>query len=188
MALEHKTDHAAQAKARLLQQYKEASAPGVQELVEVLGFEVQDLEDALFQIIDETKLSAAIGVNLEHLGDIVGQPRNGMEDETYWLWIQARIRANRSSGSIDEILAIFMLINEGASFQFVEYFPAAFALKVDGIVVAAPLQQAAILRASRKAGVGGALWYSTAPPGSGFSFSGGSGLGFGAGALSGVKE
>lgn len=178
MPLVQITDHVDRATARLLQQYRDATAPGVQEVVQALAFEVQDIEDALFKILDETTLSAAVGLNLERLGALVGQARNGMADETYWLWIQTRIKANKCSGSIDQILEIFMLLNSGATLQFVEQFPAAFTLKVNGIAVASPLQQAAILRVARKAGVAAVLEYSTAPAGAGFCFSGGTGLGF----------
>lgn len=180
MALEQSSDVAARAVARALQQYRDATAPGLVEVIEALGFEIQDVEDAAWSVLLDTPLAVAIGFNLERIGKLVGQPRNGMVDETYWLWIQARIKTNKSSGSIDQIIAIFALLNDGATPPiFEEQFPAAFALKIHGIAgITAPDQQAAILRQARKAGVRSVLEYSTAPTGSGFTFAGGDGKGF----------
>lgn len=179
-ALVHARDIEGDAAGHVLQQYRDATAPGVIEEVETNVSEVQVLEDALWSILDDTGIDSptTVGANLDRLGKIVGQPRAGLSDSDYLLWLTARILVNRSSGSIDDILAIFMLINPGAAITFVEQFPAAFALKVNGIVVQAPAIQAAILKVARKAGVGGILEYSTAPTGSGFCFAGGSGKGF----------
>lgn len=178
--LVHRRDVAADATSKILQQYRDATAPGVREQVQTNAAEVQQLEDAAWSIIDNTAIDSptTLGVNLDVLGKIVGRPRSGLDDTEYLVWLKAQIKVNRSSGSIDDILEIFELINPGAVLKFVEQFPAAFALQVHGIAVEAPSIQAAILRVARKAGVRGVLEYSTAPTGSGFTFAGGDGKGF----------
>lgn len=178
MPLTHSTDQVARAKARLLQQYKDTSAPGVGDVVAALGSEVQALEDALFTVVDDTTADAAVGVNLDRIGALVGQDRLGMDDATYLLWVKARIRANRSSGSIDQILAVFMLLNPGATFEVVEQFPAAFELRIENVAIPQPSQQAAILRTARKAGVRSFLIATGVPSVNGFCFLGGIGKGF----------
>src|SRR3954447_2705445 len=178
MALTHSTDQVARAKARLLHQYKDTAAPGVSDVMEALGGEVQALEDALFTVVDDTTADGSQGVNLDRIGALVGQDRLGMDDATFLLWVKARIRANRSSGSIDQILAIFMLLNPGASLQVVEQFPAAFELRIDNVAIPQPSQQAAILRTARKAGVRSFLIATGLPSADGFCFSGGIGRGF----------
>lgn len=178
MPLVHTTDQAARAKARALQQYKDATAPGVVDVVEAVGFEAQDLEDALFQVIDETTLGAAVGVNLERLGALVDEPRNSDMDSAYWVRIAAKVLVNRSTGSIDDLIRIFQTLVEGADVQVLEVYPAKIVVKVNGVLVPDGTAFARILRQARKAGVGSRLEFSTAPAGSGFCFSGGTGLGF----------
>src|SRR3954469_1915667 len=113
MPLEHSTDHVARAPARALQQYKDAKAPGVVDVVGDLASEVQALEDALFGIVDETSLANAVGVNLDRLGAIVGEPRAGESDSPYWIRIAAKILVNRSTGSIDDLVRIFRALAPG---------------------------------------------------------------------------
>lgn len=179
-ALVHLRKIPGDAVSKILQQYRDATTPGVREEVQTNAAEVQQVEDALWTIIDNTALDSptTLGVNLDRIGKLIGQPRGGLSDDDYLLWLKARILVNRSSGSIDDILTIFMLINPAAVPLFVEQYPAAFALKVNGISVLAPSIQAAILKVARKAGVRGVLEYSTAPTGSGFCFAGGVGKGF----------
>lgn len=170
MPLEHSTDHAARAPARALQQYKDATAPGVVDVVGDLASETQALEDALFQIVDETSLANAVGVNLDRLGAIVDEPRSGESDSPYWIRIAAKILVNRSTGSIDDLVRIFGSLAPGAVVQVIESFPAKISVKVNGVVVPDPVAFARILRQAKKAGVGTRLEYSTAAAGSGFSF------------------
>jgi hypothetical protein len=179
MALIPVTDHAQRVDDSLAQQYRDATAPGVREVAQAIAFEGQDVEDALWSILNKTPLSAAIGYQLERMGALVGEQRNGDSDEPYWVRVAARILVNRSSGSVNELLAIFSLLTAGlATLHLVDQLPAAFVLKVNGIAVSVPGTYATLLRQARKGGVRSILEYSTAPTGSGFCFAGGTGRGF----------
>lgn len=73
----------------------------------LLARQFQDLEDSgqtLFGVYD---IDNSSGVQLDAIGLIVGQARNGLDDATYRLYLKARIVANRSTGSPEEIYAVF---------------------------------------------------------------------------------
>lgn len=74
----------------------------------------------------------AQNAQLDILGRIVGQPRNGMSDEIYRLWIKARILINRSWGSAPQILEVLRLATgEDPLYHLVQMPPAAFELWVN---------------------------------------------------------
>lgn len=68
--------------------------------------EIQAVEDFLYGILQLTRIENATGYWLDRLGRIVGQERLGLTDSEYRRLIEARIIANRSSGLVDELIAI----------------------------------------------------------------------------------
>src|SRR5512133_111299 len=101
----HITDHGDRAAARLLQQYRDgASIPA---LVRALSGGLQQVEDVLWDIRLRRAVSAAEGVQLDVLGRIVGQPREGRTDAVYRIWILARVRLNKGSGRPEDLLGVF---------------------------------------------------------------------------------
>lgn len=106
--IEQLTDHVAQAKALLLEQYKRKLR--IRALVGVYARQAQILEDAIWSVILGRMLPNAVGVQLDVLGDIVGQKRLGQPDDRYRALIAVRIAINRSSGFPDEIINIVRLV------------------------------------------------------------------------------
>ena len=47
------------------------------------------------------------GVQLDRIGRLVGQPRSGADDESYRYYLRARIAANRSNGTVDDLIRVF---------------------------------------------------------------------------------
>lgn len=78
-------------------------------LVAVAG-EIQAVEDALQQLYSERSIDVAVGVQLDILGKIVGQRRNGMVDDDYRRIIRARIATNRSKGTITDLITVARLV------------------------------------------------------------------------------
>ena len=70
----------------------------------------QALEDAVWEVILGRMFENAVGYQLDIIGKLVGQPRRGMEDDIYRIWITARIRINRSHGRPKDILEILHLV------------------------------------------------------------------------------
>ncbi len=176
--MEHITDQVARALSRLAQQYR--GKPRLAGMVIVLAKQIQEIEDMLFSILDET-VDHAVGAQLDVLGRIVGEERLGDSDANYRLRIKAGILLNVSSGTPEELLAIFRLLTSdlpGAVVQFEEQYPAALVVRILRVTIASPSTFAGILQAAKDAGVRALLELSGAPSGQGFCFLGGVGKGF----------
>jgi hypothetical protein len=122
------------------------------------------------------------GVQLDVIGRIVGQPRGGISDEVYRPYLRARIRTNRSSGSPDDLYAVFVaLFGVTGSATILPAPPAGLIFRVDnpGLSVAEDAALFAFLRAAKDGGV--RLYIETQPADDAhtFCFDGGAGLGFG---------
>ena len=97
-------DYAERAKARILSQYREK--PKLVALVMTLAAAVQEIEAALFDVIDQTAVGTAVGSWLDQLGNIVGEERGGVGDVLYRRYINARIAANGSEGTLENIIDV----------------------------------------------------------------------------------
>jgi hypothetical protein len=119
MSISLKTDHTAEAIARLLQQFQ--GKPYIEGLITSLTDRVQELENVMFEIVDGFLLDTAVGEQLDVLGRIVNQPRAGRDDTTYRLWLKARILVNRGSGLPEEFIALGQLVlPDGTNFSVYE--------------------------------------------------------------------
>lgn len=94
---------------------------------------VQSLEDAVFGIRSMMELANAVGVWLDRLGRIVNQPRLGFDDDTYRVWIGARILINRSSGTPPQLIGIVAaLVPDGVMVDLEEQYPAGLTIHTYG--------------------------------------------------------
>lgn len=84
--------------------------PKIKALVTAYIAPVQSLEDAARQLRDERYITNAIDTALDGLGSLVGEKRQGRTNDDYRRFAQARIAANRSSGTVDELIAIARLV------------------------------------------------------------------------------
>lgn len=76
--------------------------------------ESQEIEDMLWALLQRRIDNPDTGgVTLDAIGDIVGQPRGALADDEYKVFITARIKAHRSSGRLDQLLAILALLTPG---------------------------------------------------------------------------
>jgi len=158
----HDIEHAARGVERLIDRY---AKPRTSALLASWLDEVQEVEDALWQLLVERSLATAEGDQLDVLGAIVGEPRQGRDDETYRLWIAARNAVNRSSGLTVEMLGIARkLIPPAYGLELAEYYPAALIMHIVGTLpVADGFQIARMLRLAKAAGVlFGMTWTSAA--------------------------
>lgn len=151
------TDHAVRAVARLLAQLR--NKPNVESWVEIFADQVQALETVFFEISTARILANASGIQLDRIGAIVGEDRNGLDDDAYKIRINARIAINRASGTADEILNVFNVIWPGA-YVLQEYQPAAFTLDC-ATAVTEPAAMSAVLQAMKAAGVRTFFIYTT---------------------------
>jgi hypothetical protein len=132
-----------------------------QEFVRILAAPADRLEAAMHQVLNAFNLDTSEGFQLDLLGKFVGQSRFGMTDEDFRRFIRARIKANRSSGMINEILEVIGLVldDAGATLTFKDEWPAAFALEITDTVISLALAEilVAFLRVVKAGGVRGLL-------------------------------
>lgn len=133
----------------------------VQELVRILVAPADRLEAAMHQVLLAFDLETSEGLQLDLLGKLVGQSRFGMVDEDFRRFIRARIKANKSSGTINEILEVIGLVldDAGATLTFKDEWPAAFSLEITDTVISLALAEilVAFLRVTKAGGVRGLL-------------------------------
>jgi hypothetical protein len=123
------TTHATDAKARLLQQFKEKTR--IEALLDAINVEIQRYENEVMDLSDVLDIDAMGGVNLDHIGNIVGQKRAGRTDADYRVAIRQKIAANVSSGTPDQLVEIFANITGSTTTDFLEDYPAGFGIYGD---------------------------------------------------------
>lgn len=94
-------DHCEEGKALLISQFRDK--PRIEGVLCALLDGVQDLHDAIWQVLTERWLDSATGVQLDQLGTIVALPRTGWIDGTYRQLLRAQILTLRSKGTWPDI-------------------------------------------------------------------------------------
>lgn len=138
--------HNIDAQKRLLQQYKGKAK--IEALLAALGSDqIQDLEDTLTQLLSRLVVDNSEGVQLDNIGKIVGQIRNGLDDATYRLFLHAKIGRNVSEGDIERVISVWKILAGAGIIQVIENFPAEVELFSDSplsdelAAIALPLMQ-----------------------------------------------
>lgn len=83
------------------------NSPNLHAVVRMIAREIQALEYAIWSVEVERYLGGATGAQLDQWGAIVGAARNGVDDEVYRRVIRARILTNMSTGTIEDLFAIY---------------------------------------------------------------------------------
>jgi hypothetical protein len=175
--LEHVTDHADRAVARLLEQFRAGET--VPALVRAVAAQAQAVEDALWDALVLRRLDQAEGTRLDVIGRIVGQPREGRSDAEYLLWLRARMLINQSSGRAEDIISVLHALLQGSSgIVLEEQFPAGLVVRVDSGATISPTTSASILNLVKAGGVRAILESATTIDTTSFAFDD-NGAGFG---------
>jgi hypothetical protein len=96
--------------ASLLTQFQ--GLPVITEYIKSFAIQLQELENVFFKLLLLRSLDTATGAQLDGLGLIVGEPRQGRDDVNYRAAISSRILINRSSATVNQILAILVSIQD----------------------------------------------------------------------------
>lgn len=160
MSMTPVTDHYERAYAHLIEQYK--NLPRFAALLASYVRQIQDFEDAAWDVRTARFFDNADLVRLKVLGKIVGQVYRGEDLATYKRFVQARIAINRSNGWSSDIIAVAVLILDGIDLTYEEYYPAAIVLTANTSVAGLDVRYIVeLLRETKAAGVGFAFIYQT---------------------------
>lgn len=122
--------HVADAKRRLIQQYK--GKPIIATLITAFVQEFQNLETVGKDLNEDRSVDTATGTNLDRLGAIVGQPReSGQSDADYRIRIKSKISQNISQGEPERLIEVFKTLKAPTLTILEEHFPAAVAIESD---------------------------------------------------------
>ena len=147
----------------LVEQYELSS--DMRGSIQAFASEVQELEDAGQELLFNRSLNNAVGVQLDGVGEIVGETRQGRSDDDYRAGIRFRIFINKSSGEI-ETLGLFVIYLTGGTFaQIIEHYPAKVEIIFNAISIPANMHQ--LVNDVAAAGVGILLTWQTS---GGFAF------------------
>lgn len=113
------TDYTALLQPRILSQYQQAKR--LLGIMEAGTLQADQIEEALFQVRNGFFLATAVGVQLDTLGKIYREPRNGRTDSDYRDAIRLRA-AMAISGTPDEIILFLKNFVAGAPTDL-EYQP-----------------------------------------------------------------
>lgn len=171
--LEAITDHVEAAKLLLIEQFK--GKPNLENFIDAFTDQVQVIEDMLQDLWTARWLDNATGIQLDNLGAIVGQARNGLSDTNYRIRIKMRIRLNFSSGLDDDIFDVLsLLLGAAPDAHYTEYYPASFITYLDTYQDTSTIEViASVISEARAAGVNGQLVYLGAAAAASFLFAAG---------------
>jgi hypothetical protein len=133
------------------------NATNIEKLLRVWLSGAAGLEYAAHQLFLERSVDSAIGAQLDVVGKLAGQKRNGLVDDVYRRYIRARIRANRSTGSLNDLLRVLDLVvyDDDATLRAHSMGGASGEILVSGVATSNDVADAAIrfVRAAESAAV-----------------------------------
>jgi hypothetical protein len=108
--------------------------PRIQAFVRAFANQIQKHEQTFYDLWFRRMLDNAEDVDLDNIGAIVGEARQGWEDDEYRRYIRARIKTLRSDGRIETLIAILVLLFELdaadiGNIDVREYYPAAIVIE-----------------------------------------------------------
>lgn len=145
-----------------------------EKLIANLATPFQSIETALQQLLTERSIDTAIGAQLDVIGRLVGQPRNGLDDETYRRYCRARIATNKSNGTIENLITVTELIvyDDDGYYEIDNQGVAAVVVRVQNLSITEELADVliAFLKDTVSAGVRVILEYFETTPGNTFKW------------------
>ena len=148
----------------------------LEKILEVYLDQIQDVEDAAFEVLLDTILDNAVGEQLDGIGRVVVLAREGFADNTYRERLRAKIIINRASGTIPQIIEIISLLSGlDVQVELQEFFPAAIhVIAVDIIATGLGFGIAPLLQVAKLGGVRAIFIFHQTDPVFAFDGAGGS--------------
>ena len=174
--LAHKRLHALEGVDRLLEQFKRK--PLLEGALVVQLDEIQQLEDALWQLLTERWLDTSSGEQLDTIGRVVGLERDANDDQAFRLLLAVEILSLRSSGTGEQLLVMATQLFGAGGFELLDaddLGPSTHATALIRVLDRAlPLPPAFYMRLFRRAAAAGVrvlLEYLAVDPATTFTFS-----------------
>ena len=150
MTVEKITNHEEQALAKRLEQW--IDKPNLESAIKSLVGGYQEIE-TMFCDLNEKRIDInnSEGEQLDQIGTIVGQTRQGLTDEFYRILLLAKIAINVSNGEPERIISIAKLLTNAEFIHYINHRQHDISIGSDGVIN--PLTADFILRALQRATV-----------------------------------
>lgn len=147
----------------------------IEKLLSTYVAEVQELETAMQEVLNDRWIDVAVGAQLDGLGQIVGRSRDGNSDVTYRNLIRAQVEINKGAGIVQDVVSVLELLLPSATIELIQEYPATFSVYLlqDIILESTAALVSGALGDVRAAGVRALLHYHIATPQFAFDGSGG---------------
>lgn len=117
-------------KSLLPQQYKDA--PNLNKLLEVIASPFNELKVVFADIKNLLDIENNSGAQLDLIGEIVVQKRNGLNDADYRKLLRFKIKKNSSKSRVDDIVSILKFLTNGTRVVYSDNPPASYTIYTDG--------------------------------------------------------
>lgn len=152
--------HAEEAISHLIELFK--NGPRNQTILQAIGVQLQELEEAAADVLVGFFVDTAVGDQLDILGRVVGETRQGRTDNDYRAAVRVRILVNMSDGKVEQLLAIARGLVPEATVALVEVYPMSIRLEFSTLGTTSLRTVFSILKQAKAAGV--RLLVSYGPP------------------------
>jgi len=149
-------DHVAQALNRVIEQYKES--PRLIFMLTTIVEQIQEIEDALIDLMDKTWIDTAEGEQLDQLGLLLNVTRGGFSDDVFKTRLKAAIVRYTSSGRAEQVISAIQLLSQANTIVLEELFPAS--IRITAIGAVSPAGTLEELKAAIKGAMAAAISYS----------------------------
>jgi len=124
------TDYVERTLALLVEQFK--GKPRFEGILSALATQIQDIENATFQLFFDRALTTAVGAQLDQIGTVVGLARNGLSDSDYRAQLGAQVLVNTSQGDPERLIEVVRIITSSALVVLAEPKPGYVQISFDG--------------------------------------------------------
>lgn len=131
------TDHDARLKSLLPSQY--AGLPNWEAYLTAFAKVIQGAEDDGYKFLTELALPNAVGVQLDGLGEILGEERKGRNDDDYRAFLGIRVTINISRGEPETLISVLAAITDSSYVALAEVFPARVEMYFNGATIPSDL-------------------------------------------------
>ncbi|MFX1587234.1 MAG: hypothetical protein ACFFC1_03680 [Promethearchaeota archaeon] len=96
----------------------------IKDVLSISDPQFNDLEQALYEILDGIWLENAVGEQLDVIGIILNFPRLGRDDESYRTVLLGIVEINTSSGEPERLISAIKLLFNATDVEYIPMYPA----------------------------------------------------------------
>lgn len=142
---------------QLLEQYKycrqDGSQSNVVKIIELLAGELQDLEDAMVEVVGAFDKNTAVGVQLDMLGEIADVRREGRDDTAYRPLVILGLSV-LNSGTPEQVISQVLASGGASPIRYIPRYPGKYLLALGDGSTVDPATSLMVAKIS-PAGIGG---------------------------------